>query len=177
MGTLELKDIAIIVSGAITAISTLCAVLITSRFNLKQTKLNLETQEHQKNIERTISKIEDTYLLFEKWETNFSIMYLTYFRCYKNKLDYKSALELTKTSDILLPGEYQRLQMLMNIYFPNLVVEYRLVDEARRHIVPFFSDPNESKLTAKAFAIAQEHFEAVTKEFKRKISDLAETFR
>jgi len=45
---IEIKDIAIIIGGAITAISTLCAVLITSRFNLKLAKININAQAQQK---------------------------------------------------------------------------------------------------------------------------------
>jgi hypothetical protein len=168
------KDIAIIIGGIITAVSTLSAVLITSRFNLKLARLNLETQSQQKDYERRLLKVEEIYLLFEKWETSFSTIYLTHLRCYLGKLDYPSVMELTKTSAILLPGEAQKLKMLMNVHFPKLAHDYRLINEARHRIAPFLCDPNESKLKAEDFISAQEDFEKVCVDFKSKISHLAQ---
>ena len=173
MTEIEIKDIAIIIGGAITAISTLCAVLITSRFNLKLVKINIDAQAQQKNEERKIQKIEDMYLLFEKWETNFSNIYLMHLRCYCGKLDYKSVMELTKDSAMFAPGDFQKLKMLMNVHFPEIASEHKKVDDARRKIAPFLSDPKESKLNPKDFVKLQEDFETVCATFKMQISNLA----
>ncbi|HHQ4631457.1 TPA: hypothetical protein ACSPZ6_002808, partial [Aeromonas hydrophila] len=95
MTGIEIKDITIIISGLITAVSTLLAVVITNLFNLKLSKSNSETQAKQKYAEQRIIKIEETYLLFEKWEVNFSNIYLHHLRCYSGKLNYNQVLELT----------------------------------------------------------------------------------
>lgn len=173
MTEIEIKDITIIIGGAITAISTLCAVLITSRFNLKLAKINIDAQAKQKNEERKIQKIEDMYLLFEKWEANFSNIYLMHLRCYCEKLDYKSVMELIKDSEMFAPDDFQKLKMLMNIHFPEIASEHKKVDDARRKIVPFLSDPKESKLNPKDFVKLQEDFEAACATFKMQISNLA----
>lgn len=172
MTEIEIKDVAIIIGGAITAISTLCAVLITSRFNLKLAKLNIDAQTKQKNEDWKIQKVEDMYLLFEKWETNFSVIYITHLSCYLGKIDYKTVIELTKDSKIYAPGDAQKLKMLMNIHFPEIVSEYKKVDNARRLIVPFLSDPQENQLNFKDFVKLQESFEAVCAVFKIQISQL-----
>ena len=172
MTEIEIKDIAIIIGGAITALSTLCAVLITSRFNLKLARINIDAQTQQKNKERKIQKMEDMYLLFEKWETNLSMVYITYLRCYCGKLDYQSVIDLTKDSTMLAPGDFQKLNMLMNVHFPEIVSEYKKVDDARKKMVPFLSDPRESGLNPKDFVELQEKFESVCITFKIQISQL-----
>lgn len=65
MTEVEIKDIAIIIGGLITAISTLLAVVITNFFNLKLSKSNSDAQARQKLAEQRILKVEETYLLSE----------------------------------------------------------------------------------------------------------------
>jgi hypothetical protein len=173
LAEIEFKDIVIIISGAITAISTLSAVIISNRHNLKITRINIEDQNKQKENEHRLSKIEELYLLFEKWEVNFSNIYLAHLGCYRQQLEYRQVLELVKTSSILLPGEAQKLQMLMHIHFPKLAHDYQLVDKARSQIAPFLSDPRESKLSTNDFIEKQKSFEKICADFKTKISLLA----
>lgn len=172
MTEIEIKDVAIIIGGAITAFSTLCAVLITSHFNLKLAKTNIDAQTQEKNRDRKIQKVEDMYLLFEKWETNFSTIYITHLRCYFGKLDYQSVIDLTKDSTMLAPGDFQKFNMLMNVHFPEIISEYKKVEDARATMAPFLSDPQKSKLNPKDFVKTQENFESVCTIFKMQISQL-----
>lgn len=173
MTDIEIKDMAIIIGGLITAISTLLAVVITNFFNLKLSRSNYETQAKQKYAEQRILKIEETYLLFEKWEVNFSNIYLHHLRCYAGKLSYSQVLDLTSKCNLLAPGEAQKLKMLIRVHFPELAEKYKEVDLARSKITKFLCDPEESKLSAKDFVVAQEAFEATCYKFKEVISSLA----
>lgn len=172
MTEIEIKDVAIIIGGAITAISTLFAVLITSRFNLKLAKINLNAQTQEKNRDRKIQKVEDMYLLFEKWETNFSTIYIMHLRCYFGKLEYQSVIDLTKDSTMLAPGDFQKFNMLMNVHFPEIISEYKKVEDARETMAPFLSDPKKSKLNPEDFIKKQENFKSVCTTFKTQISQL-----
>lgn len=176
MTEIEIKDVAIIIGGAITAISTLFAVLITSRFNLKLAKINIDAQNQQKNEERKIQKIEEMYLLFEKWEANFSNIYIMHLKCYLGKLDYNSVIELTKDSTMFAPGDFQKLTMLMNIYFPEIIFEYKKVNDAKSLIAPFLSDPKKNKLNAEDLMELQDNFKTVCATFKKQITQLTKKF-
>jgi hypothetical protein len=169
----DLKDFATVLSGAIAAISTLLAVAITNRFNLKLAKLNADAQNNQKEGERRLEKIEQTYLLFETWETTFMGMCFLFVACYANKLDYQSAQKMIATSNPLLPGEFQKLKMLLFVHFPTLSGDFERVIEARDKIGPFLSDPSQSKLTLKDFEVAQKNFDKAAIDFKSKLSALA----
>jgi hypothetical protein len=169
----NIKDVAVIVSGAITAFSTLCAVLITNYFNYRSLKTNLELTKEQNKIQLKSQKIEDLYLLFEKWQVTLSSMYLLHLRVFYNKLTFEQAQELTREPNTLETGDFQRISMLLNIHFPELLVLYKSVNIARKELVPFLSDPKETKLTAQSFIEKQEGFEEQCRIFKEKMSQLA----
>lgn len=169
---IDFKDVALVGSGLVTAISTLVAVLITNRFNLKLARLNMESQDRQRIEERRISLVEEIYLLFEKWELNFSQIYLHHLSCYRGKLTFRQVLDLVKEQKDFEPGSFQKLSMLMNVHFPRLAADYEEVDQARAEIVKYMGDPERIQPDIKKFVDAQENFEAVCGQFKRKISAL-----
>lgn len=169
----NIKDVAVIISGAITALSTLSAVLITNYFNHRSLKTNLEQTKEQNKITLKIQKIEDLYLLFEKWEVNLSSMYLYHLRVFQNKLTIEQAHELTTKLNILEKGDYQKLTMLMNIHFPELLVLYKSVISSRSQLVPFLNDPKETKLTVQGFTNKQKEFEEQCRLFKERMNKLA----
>jgi hypothetical protein len=169
----NIKDVAVIVSGAITAFSTLSAVLITNYFNYRSLKTNLELTKEQNKVELKRQKIEDLYLLFEKWQANLSSVYLLHLRVFYNKLTLEQAQELTRKLNILETGDFQKITMLLNIHFHELLVLYKSVNIARKELVPFLSDPKETRLTAQSFIDKQEGFEDQCRIFKEKMSQLA----
>jgi len=66
---------------------------------LENKKQKLKKQEFQRE------KLEEIYLLFEKWSTYFSTVYLDYLRCYRDRTSYGQVLEnQVKESRLLLPG-------------------------------------------------------------------------
>ncbi|MFZ2406236.1 MAG: hypothetical protein WAW41_13940 [Methylobacter sp.] len=174
MEGMDLKNYAVIVSGCITAISTLSAVVITSWFNHKITKLNIDSSYKQKLIEYRLSKIEELYLLFEKWETTLSNIYLLHLRCYTEHLTYAQVLELAQKDNLLLlPGEAQKLKMLLNIHFQELLADFQYVDKTRGNLAPYLDDPKKNKLSAQNFCLEQTAFENACKDFKQKLSQLS----
>jgi len=169
----ELKEIAPLLAGVIAAGATLIAVIVTSSFNIRVARLNIEAQGRQKSREIRIQKFEELFLLFDKWQLNLSNISLIYYRCYLGKITYKEAMELTSNNTFLAPGEAQKYRMVMELHFPSLAKEYELVDRARKNLVPFLSDPQISKLSPKDFESSQVVFESECGIFKSKISKLA----
>jgi hypothetical protein len=169
----DLKDVAPILSGAIGAVATLLAVAVTSFFNFKVAKLNLEEHRHHRSEELKLEKLEELFLLFDKWQLNFSTVYLCHLRCYRGKLQFSEVLETVKGFNFLTPDDAQKYKMIMEVHFPSLKVAYAPVEEARSHIAPFLSDPAVNKLSVKDFESVQVAFEEACEEFKSRISALA----
>lgn len=97
-------------------------------------------------------------------------VYLAFTRCYYGKLTAQQAMDLTKQSEVLLPGEYQRLMMLINIHFPTLAADRASVEQARARITPFLDDPGKSGKSVSEFEQRKREFETVCREFKGKIA-------
>lgn len=161
-----------VLTVAITAAATILAVIVTSFFNLRVARFNIDAQHHQKSIELKLLKIEELFFLFDKW-VNFTNIYLLHLRCYKGKLEFMQVMELIKEQTLLAPGDAQKYRMIMDIHFPSLKVAYLPVDEARKLIVPYFSSPSENKLSVQEFVNHQIAFEQACDLFKSKVSLLA----
>lgn len=173
----DLKDIAPILSGAIGAMATLLAVVVTSFFNFKVAKLSLDEHRRHRSEELKLEKLEELFLLFDKWQLNFSNVYLCHLRCYRGKLQFNEVFETVKGFNLLTPGDAQKYMMILEVHFPSLKVAYAPVEEARSRIVPFLNDPAVNKLSAKEFEIVQVAFEEACEKFKSCISSLAHESR
>lgn len=174
MEGIEIKDYSAIISGLITAFSTLAAVLITNYFHLRSSQQDSDVAHARDKSQRKLEKIEEFYLLFERWETNLSNIYLYHLRAYTGHLSHSEVLESVNKKDNFLSVDAQKLKMLLNVHIPELLSEYEKVDAARSKIVPYImSTPEESNLNAKDFTKIQEHFEATCTRFKANISELA----
>ncbi|SIQ61684.1 hypothetical protein SAMN05880558_104190 [Aeromonas sp. RU39B] len=169
----ELKEIAPLLAGGIGAGATLIAVVVTSLFNLRVARLNIEAQSRQKTKELKIEKLEDLFFLFEKWQVNFSNIYLIHLRCYRGQLTFNEVIKLVNERTTLAPGEAQKYRMIMDLHFPSLVQAYAPVEAARKRLVPFLSDPSVSRLSTQEFKSNQVIFEEACEAFKSKVSSLA----
>ena len=169
----DLKEIAPFFSGAIAAGATILAVIVTSFFNLRVARLNIEAQSRQKASELRLAKLEELFFLFDKWQVNLTNIYLYHLRCYKGKLEYSQVMELIKEQTLLSPGDAQKYKMIMDIHFPSLKVAYASVEEARKRLVPFLSDPKSNKLTSDEFIDYQVAFEKACDVFKAHVSSVS----
>jgi hypothetical protein len=173
----EINDIAPILSGSICAVATLLAVAVTSFFNFRVAKLNLDEQRRHRSQELKLEKLEELFFSFDKWQINFSNIYLCHLRCYLGKLSFRDVLETVNGFTFLAPGDSQKYKMIINIHFPSLRNAYLPVEAARQQIVPFLSDPIVSKLCTQDFMNAQIAFEEACEKFKSCISSLEPTLR
>ncbi|MDR6396110.1 hypothetical protein [Herbaspirillum seropedicae] len=169
-----IKDYVTVIVGVITAISTLTAVLITNLFSLKLAKEKTKSETSQKSKEHRLQKLEEFYFLFEKWSINVIGQYSVFLKCYRGTLSYKATLEVNKTSVTLEPDDHQKLLMLLNVYFRELVNEYRSVENARDQISPFFSNPADTQLSANDLEKALKNFVKASEQFKSKLSEYAD---
>ena len=170
MSGLNVSD-SLLVSG-IAAGATLLAVVVTSAFNIIVARLNIDAQSRSKAKELRIAKLEDLFYLFDKWQMNFSQIYLLHLRCHRGKISYREVEELVGKQILLAPGEALKYRMIMDLHFPSLTKEYALVEDARKCLVPFLSDPAVTKVTVTDFIDRQVEFETACDSFKSKMSAL-----
>jgi hypothetical protein len=93
-------------------------------------------------------------------------------------LKFDEVLELVKSPTWVSSGDAaQKYKMLLEVHFPPLHEAYAPVEEARKKIVPFLSDPKVSKLSVRDFENAQLAFEEASERFKSCIGTLARNLR
>ena len=119
------------VTALLTASVTLVAVHLTNRNNT--TRL-LRQLDHEKSLNRERirrERGEELYVLSEKYFTWLVSDYLPYLRVMQNELTYNEALDLTLASDNSDRPDFQRLEMLVDLYFPDLTKPLQAVFSPR----------------------------------------------
>ncbi len=167
------KEIVVNINTVITAISTLSAVLITNFFNLRSAKQNLDFMLEKKKSELKLEKIEELYVLFEKWQAALKSIYLTHLSVFVGELSHEQALEKGGNKNHYESEAFQKLKALLHIHFPELKEKYTPIDDARNDISPFLNDPKYSGLTEKEFCEKQDQFDSNCLDFKKALSGYA----
>jgi len=169
----DIKDFSSVLASIVTALATLAGVLIANHFNIRTTKLNIESQLWQKSNDRKIEKLEQIYLLFERWYHTVSSVYMTHYRCHRGHLEYSQVQELMKQQKVPEPGEAQKYKVLMDIHFSSLNRAHARVELARKNLVPFLGDPKKKQLAVSDFDARMDEFEEACSAFKSAISEAA----
>jgi len=168
-----IKDVMPVITALIVSISTLLGIYLTNKFNSKQVKVNLEFTRDQKMLELRLQKLEELYLLFEQWEAFLLSTYLIYSHAYAGKLNYTQVLDTVNQKSENDNIDFHKIQMLLNIYFPELRENYENVISKRSSLAKYIlSDPSKNNLKTNDFFNEQEEFEILCTQFKNKLSDI-----
>lgn len=161
-----------VITALIVSISTLLGIYLTNKFNSRQAKVNLEFTRDQKMVELRLQKLEELYLLFEQWEAFLSSTYLIYSYAYAGKLNYTQVLDMVNKKSENENVDFHKIQMLLNIYFPELRENYEKVISKRSSLSKYLSDPSNNNLKTNDFFNEQEEFDVICEQFKNKLCDI-----
>ena len=119
-----------VVTALITGSVALIGVYLTNYNNTKRLKLELEYNQTEKNRSNMIDKIEELYNLSDKWLKNIFMNYNNLILVLEGKLHYNEYLDLiiNRKGDDL---NFSRLEMLLHMYFNNLIPFYKEVANLR----------------------------------------------
>lgn len=168
-------------TGFITAVATLTGIFFTNQANNERLRIQLNYEQKEKQKELIRSKLEELYILFKQWHTNITSVYLTHASVMAGKLDYKSALEMEKDRQEKSLVDFNRLEMLIDLYFPKLKPDYVKVIEVRgiaseimlAHREQCFSDGVDGKKFFDPFLKALDNFDKEIDKFIRLIAEEA----
>ncbi len=166
----EVKDWLPLFVGIVTAIAALLGVLISGYFSHRNTRSTLREQRQLRADERRLERMEELFVVFARWEMNFTQIYLIHLRLHKGLLTISQVHDLVVKLDVLDKGDVHRLSMLLRVHFPELAMHYSEVQDARKRIVPFLGDLVAANVDA--FVKEQERFENACEAFKQAISEL-----
>jgi len=119
------------VSAVVGAVVALVAVFLTNRANAKSAKTTRDHELHLRRQDLLRSRGEELYTLFELWLNRLVGYYFVKCSIMSGKLTYNQALDLEIKNNSEVKGDHVRIEMLIDVYFPELRGEYDAVIESR----------------------------------------------
>ena len=107
-------------TAIITAVVTLLAVYLTNRNNTNRLMLQLEHERKSRQTELHVEKLEELYILAVKYNKLLHIYAHPYIMVMEGRLDYNQAHDMTINRGKEDSPDYDRLQMLIDLFFPKL---------------------------------------------------------
>jgi hypothetical protein len=123
-----------LISSVATATVTLLAVWITNSFNAKQLKRQLNFESEEKKLALIGQRAEELYEITDKWLLSLGVAHLNLYAVKLNKIDYNQYLELTIEQGESSNSSIGRLDMILHLYFPPLVPQYKEIKQVRSNI-------------------------------------------
>ncbi|ELB2259634.1 hypothetical protein QNZ79_004554 [Vibrio parahaemolyticus] len=129
----------------VTAVAALLGVYITNLAQERRAKMEFRNKVMLQERELKREKLEEMHTLFQKWELDVSGLYLIYISVYQGKYSAEEAMELSQKNRLQEKGDQQRFQTLMQLYFPDLEIEYNFVFEERGKALAYCKPDGEFK--------------------------------
>jgi hypothetical protein len=123
-----------ILASIITGAAAFLGVLLTNKFHFKRIKLEHDIEAERKRQDLYRDRGEELYVSVEKWLSGIQTNYLSVLRVMQGKLTYDGHTELTIKSAEKQTHDFTRLEMLIDVYFPETKSLYMKVHEARKAI-------------------------------------------
>jgi hypothetical protein len=84
------------------------------------------------NVEESrLEELEELFVLFKKWASNIDLIYINHARAMKGDIDYLVMLGMEIERSNENSFDFDRLEMLINLYFPNIKLAYERLIETR----------------------------------------------
>ena len=118
-------------------------------------------------------KLEELFILFQKWEMDITTLSLRFIPVYKSELVAGEAHKQNSLNSLQERGDYQKFQAILNLHFKELKAPFENVIEKRLELLSFL----EGKIkhcpeNLPAFIKAQKEFEAHTAQFRDSLSSV-----
>ena len=155
-----------IATAIISASSALLGVYVSNKSQEKRLKIQFENDAKIRSIELKKSKLEEMFILFQKWEMDISCLYIRFIPVYKGEYSAIEAREHSAENSLQEKGDHQRFQAILNLYFPEHKNNFNNVMIKRSDVLKFCKGGIEvTNQNLALFYQAQKDFEAENSEF------------
>ncbi|MCP8899866.1 hypothetical protein [Gilvimarinus xylanilyticus] len=157
-----------IIGALVSMVIAAVVMMFTNSGHNKRQKAQHDHEVKQESLKHRRQKLEECYLSFSKWQSYFGSIYIGMIGYVKGQVPEERAYEIVKDSSVA--GFLEQVEMIISLYYPNLMDSYKAAHSARGHIVQFFP-PNSIEVGGlPRFYQAQENFEKKAEEFKEAMS-------
>ena len=130
----ELKNWLPLFGVILGALIGLVGSLLTHRFNANQAKIKLKSEQQQIAIRTKREKLEELYILLGHWNNMFFSKYLDLRLVMEDQITYNQHLDNVISGKIDKKVDFQRIEMLLNIYGKELLPLYEKVIKLRSNV-------------------------------------------
>jgi hypothetical protein len=171
--TLSPQIIAVLLTAVITAAVTLISVYLTNLGHSKREHEQFKRNEKQGKNELRRVKLEELYVLFANWESDVSTLYMTFVPVILGTMAEKDAWNITQKTKLSEDGSYQRISMIIHMYFPQLIDGLSEVLKSRDKVSSFLGENRPKDRSTNEFLKAHDSFDKVAKGFSEKIAGIS----
>lgn len=123
-----------LVGVIIGAVLSTFGVWLTNRAGLKQLQIQLGHQKAEDKISIKRERLEELYILTDKWLGVFTNQYLRLSLVMKGQIDYNQYLDMVIEEGKSSQAEFVRLKMILDIYGQELKNDFKLIFDCREEI-------------------------------------------
>lgn len=164
-----------LVSVVVTGLMALLGTVVSNRAEKKKLELlaNIERKKDKNNL--LSKKIEETFSLFANFSENFYGHYFGEMAVIRGHMTRAEANDLVKNSKFGEKGDFQKLEMNVALYFPELIEELEDVLSLRDEVSKASSMANSTKCdeTLSGLIYKLEEFDICANKLKVSISKIA----
>jgi len=162
------------------ALLGLLGVLLANRSNLTRLKLQMEHERQSKSSDIKRERLEELYVLLSHWINMFFNHYFKLTLVMRDEMDYNQYLDEIINSGNKNKTDFQRMEMIINIYGHELLPNYNQVLECREkvndiaatHKSDYKKGLNGTKYL-KPYTAAHQKLDKSVEQLKNQISELA----
>ena len=113
------------------SILSVFGVWLSNRANISQLQIQLQHEKESRRENTQRQRLEELYVIVGAWLNNIAINYMSLAMVMQGKLSYNDHLDMVIKNQGELRYDFNRLEMLIDIYAIDLKSEYEAVIEAR----------------------------------------------
>ena len=117
--------------SVVTGAAAFLGVVLSNRSNFNRMKLENEMEASRRRIDLHRDRGEELYMVVDKWLTGFGMNGISLISVMRGKISYNQYLDIRLNPDNKPDYDFTRVEMIIDVYFPQVRPFYDQVTEAR----------------------------------------------
>jgi hypothetical protein len=169
MASLEPQILGALIGASVTFVVSIVVLIFTNRSHDKRQQLQHKHENEIAMAKFYREKIEDIYMSFSTWQRKFGAIYIGLIGYVKGELSENDAYGMF--NNLGESDSINKVEMLISLYFPRLISQYKTVMDQRGKIVEYFP-PNRSLIGEySGYCSDQQSFEKKAIKFKEALKE------
>jgi hypothetical protein len=160
----------------VTSAVTLLSVYLTNRGHHQRAKNEFERKTKGDQNKFLRERIEELYLLFHNWESDLIRTYIIFIPVLSGRLKELEAWDIVNKNNHSKQGSFQRIDMIVNMYFPQLKSNISSVLEVRDNASIYLTNKTRPKNNnEEKFIKLQQQLDSRARAFLEEIANVSRT--